>query len=71
MKDEIQRMREIAVKLETMGKELIDSGIIGYGLSLKEQSRILASILKEIDDENERIRLSLYLKDREQGLTLW
>ena len=37
MKDEIQRMREIAVKLDTMGKELIDSGIIGYGLSLKEQ----------------------------------
>ena len=31
MKDEIQRMREIVVKLDTMGKELIDSGIIGYG----------------------------------------
>ncbi len=46
---EVAKLNEIADKLDRMGDELTKSGVIGYGMSLKNQSRSIKRIAEEIE----------------------
>lgn len=67
----VEKLTEIAIKLDEMSSDLYKSGVIGYSLSLKAVSKSIKEVIESVSDDEEAAEIESYLAARNAGMTLW
>lgn len=67
----VEKLTEIAIKLDEMSNDLYKSGVVGYSMSLKTMSKNIKEVIESISDDEEAAEIESYLAARNAGMTLW